>query len=97
MKFEHGMAVHATDGYVGTVDDLVVDPTTQKLTHLVVDVHHRGHSVHVIPIGAIHPEATVGRSEIVLLWTRADIDNAPRAQLGDIAVPSKRIGACATR
>lgn len=77
MEFDLSMAVCASDGPVGRVRDLVVDPIKTQLTHLVVETY-RGRA-HLIPFGAIYPEATVGRSEIVLLWTSADVDTGPSA------------------
>lgn len=96
MKLDPGMTVCASDGCVGTLRDLVVDPITKQLTHLVVDTHDDVRRAHLIPFGAVHPEATVGRSEVVLLWTCAEVRKAPHAQQEDFvatgAVDEGRIG-----
>lgn len=46
-----GMAVEATDGFVGNVDELVIDPKTGIVTHLVMCTGHLWGSVEIsIPV-----------------------------------------------
>jgi uncharacterized membrane protein len=40
LAVSRGMAVEATDGFVGTTDELVVDPTSGQVTHLVLKKGH---------------------------------------------------------
>ena len=40
LAVSRGMAVEATDGFVGTADELVVDPTSGQVTHLVLRKGH---------------------------------------------------------
>jgi uncharacterized membrane protein len=40
LAVSRGMAVEATDGFVGTADELVVDPTSGQVTHLVLSKGH---------------------------------------------------------
>jgi sporulation protein YlmC with PRC-barrel domain len=51
MAVHHGARVEATDGPVGQVDDLLVDPTTEQITHLVLRKGHPwGQKEVVIPL-----------------------------------------------
>jgi hypothetical protein len=50
----HGTRVEARDGHAGTVDDFVVDPTTERITHLVLRKGHLWGARDVtIPVEAI--------------------------------------------
>ena len=49
-----GMAVEATDGFVGNVDELVIDPKTGAVTHLVMRTGHLWGSAEIsIPVHQI--------------------------------------------
>ena len=49
-----GMAVEATDGFVGNVDELVIDPETGTITHLVMRTGHIWGSAELsIPVSQI--------------------------------------------
>ena len=74
-----GMAVHASDGPVGSVRDLVVEPVDRRVTHLVVETDHGDGRARLVPVGAIHPEKTIGHSNVVVLWTCADVAAAAPA------------------
>ncbi len=51
---ERGTRVEATDGYVGQVDELVINNATKKITHLVMrEGHLWGRKEVVIPVSAI--------------------------------------------
>lgn len=73
MDIVPGMVVHASDGPVGSVRDLVVDPGNGRMSHLVVETDHGDGRARPVPAGAIYPEKTVGHSKVVLLWTCADV------------------------
>src|SRR4051812_16891556 len=47
MRFDLGTPVHCTDGDLGKLADLVVDPRTGRVTHLVVHTRHR--ASHLVP------------------------------------------------
>jgi sporulation protein YlmC with PRC-barrel domain len=54
IMLERGTRVKATDGYVGKVDELVVNDRSKKITHLVMrEGHLWGHKEVVIPISSI--------------------------------------------
>ncbi len=61
MAVHHGARVEATDGPVGQVDDLLVDPTTEQITHLVLRKGHPwGQKEVTIPVSEIdHVEEDV--------------------------------------
>lgn len=49
-----GMSVEATDGFVGTVDELVIDPESGAITHLVMRTGHIWGSAEIsIPVAQI--------------------------------------------
>jgi uncharacterized membrane protein/sporulation protein YlmC with PRC-barrel domain len=49
-----GMAVEATDGFVGTVDELVINPNTGQITHMVLRTGHIWGSAEItIPVSQI--------------------------------------------
>ncbi len=51
---ERGTQIKATDGYVGQVDELVINDKTKRITHLVMrEGHLWGRKEVVIPVSAI--------------------------------------------
>jgi sporulation protein YlmC with PRC-barrel domain len=65
-KLDIGMRVEATDGAVGEVADVVIDPVKWCVTHIVVQPE-RGHheEAHLVPIEAVRQ----GGGPIELSWT----------------------------
>jgi sporulation protein YlmC with PRC-barrel domain len=51
MKLELGCAVRCTDGPVGELADVVVDPLARRVTHLVVRPHDHAGGARLVPIG----------------------------------------------
>jgi sporulation protein YlmC with PRC-barrel domain len=49
MRIELGLTVECSDGPSGKVRDVVIDPVRRRLTHLVVEGHHR-HLAYLVPI-----------------------------------------------
>ncbi|MDH4279612.1 MAG: hypothetical protein OEW83_16190 [Acidimicrobiia bacterium] len=45
-----GQPVHATDGPFGELADIVVDPTTRRVTHLVIEPHHQHLQARLVPV-----------------------------------------------
>ena len=41
MRLDLGSAVHSADGVYGELADVVIDPLTRRVTHLVVEPHKR--------------------------------------------------------
>jgi sporulation protein YlmC with PRC-barrel domain len=54
VEVQRGEHVHATDGEIGRVQGLVVDPSDQRVTHVLLDEGHLwGEKRVAIPIGAV--------------------------------------------
>jgi sporulation protein YlmC with PRC-barrel domain len=54
MKIRFGLPVSGADGPVGEVGDLVIDPTTHDITHIVVEPHHRHRQARLVPLDVVH-------------------------------------------
>lgn len=50
MKIRLNQPVSSTDGPFGELGDIVVDPTTMTVTHLVVEPHHRHYQARLVPM-----------------------------------------------
>ncbi len=65
------MPVDATDGHVGRLADVVVDPVARSVTHLVVRRAHAIHPrSHLVPVAA----ASVEGDRLRLTWTREQLE-----------------------
>jgi len=70
----HGDAVHCKDGWIGSVDGLVIDPASEHVTHVILQEGHLWGSKHVaIPIGA----ANRVEDEIRVDLTKEEIEALP--------------------
>ena len=68
--------VHAKDGWIGAVHDLVIDPADHRLTHVILQEGHLwGRKQVAIPIGAAN---RVG-NEIRVDLTKDEIEALPPA------------------
>jgi sporulation protein YlmC with PRC-barrel domain len=72
MRLELGSPVGCTDGSFGELADVVIDPTTRRVTHLVVQPHGRQDLARLVPIDRAHAQA--GSDGILLESTIAEID-----------------------
>ena len=72
MRLDLGCAVHCSDGEFGEIADVVIDPTTRRVTHLVVQPHSRPESALLVPIERARAGAP-GESGITLDRTIAEI------------------------
>ena len=76
-----GDTVHATDGEIGSVQGLVIDPTDNHVTHvLLTEGHFWGRKQVAIPIGAA---SRVG-DEVQVGMTRQEIEDLPPVDLSSI-------------
>lgn len=50
MRLELGSTATCTDGVFGELVDVVVDPLTRSVTHVVIEPHHRHWSARLVPI-----------------------------------------------
>ena len=73
MRLDLGCAVRCSDGEFGEVADVVIDPTTRRVTHLVVQPHSRPERALLVPVERASAGAT-GEPGITLDRTIAEID-----------------------
>ncbi len=74
-----GEHVHATDGNIGRVQGLVIDPKDHHVTHVLLEEGHLwGKKEVAIPIGAVTDVATDG---VQLKLTRAEVRDLPPVDL----------------
>src|SRR5512133_863921 len=50
MRLELGTPVHCTDELFGALADVVIDPVSKRLTHLVVSIHGRPGPARLVPM-----------------------------------------------
>jgi sporulation protein YlmC with PRC-barrel domain len=50
MRLELGITVHCSDGVFGELADVVIDPTSRHVTHLVVEPHHQHGLARLVPV-----------------------------------------------
>lgn len=56
MQLELGSPVRCIDGAFGELADVVIDPIRRRVTHLVVQPHHRHRLARLVPIDLAAPE-----------------------------------------
>jgi sporulation protein YlmC with PRC-barrel domain len=79
IRLELGKSVECTDGAAGVLEDLVVDPTTKHITHIVVQPPHRHDEARLVPIALV--ELGGGdEHQIALACTRAELRELAQAQ-----------------
>ena len=80
MKITAGMPAESTDGPCGEIADIVVDPITWCITHLVVQPHHRHDRARLVPVSAA--ESSDGQ-HVVLSWTTSQVEHAAVVEATD--------------
>ncbi len=78
LAVSQGMVVEATDGYVGTVDDLIVDPTSRRVTHFVLSQGHLWGDVDVTL--SLSQVDRVEKSTVFLKLDKESIELMPAVQ-----------------
>ena len=76
-EFAIGAEASATDGPVGKVSRVVVDPVAKALTHLVVEPGLRQGPSRLVPLGLVDGG---GASEVRLSCTKAEFENLEPAE-----------------
>jgi sporulation protein YlmC with PRC-barrel domain len=79
MRLELGRHAHCADGTFGELVDIVVDPLTRRVTHLVVEPHHRHWMARLVPIELAAPRGDEA-PEIALACTIAEARALPHVQ-----------------
>lgn len=83
VEVRHGEHVHATDGPIGRIQGLVIDPADQHVTHVLLQEGHLwGRKEVAIPIGAVTEVADDG---VRLELTRDQVRDLPPVDLADLA------------
>ena len=65
MRLELGTQVRCTDGAFGELADVVIDPKTRRVTHLVVAPRHRHRLARLVPVELAYAEG----ADIVVRYT----------------------------
>jgi sporulation protein YlmC with PRC-barrel domain len=74
VEVRRGEPVHATDGHIGHVEGLVIDPSNHHVTHVLLQEGHLwGRKEVAIPIGAV----TSVEDGIQLSIAKADVQDLP--------------------
>ncbi len=74
VQIRHGDSVQATDGEIGKVEGLVIDPDNHQVTHVLLQKGHLwGHKEVAIPIGAV----TDAEAGIRLNLSKEQVENLP--------------------
>ena len=53
MRLDLGCQVNCSDAELGELADIVIDPTTRRVTHLVVEPHHGLYTRRLVPIDLV--------------------------------------------
>jgi sporulation protein YlmC with PRC-barrel domain len=91
MRLELGNPVRCSDGAAGELADVVIDPATRRVTHLVVQPHDRRDQARLVPIEWARPDSPSDNA-IELDCTLAKLDELERIheakylRLGDFPV-----------
>jgi sporulation protein YlmC with PRC-barrel domain len=75
-RLELGSPVHCSDAQFGELADVVIDPTTRCVTHLVVRPHKRPDDARIVPVAWATPEGP--ETEITLSATVAEVNRLDR-------------------
>lgn len=79
-QFAIGAQASCSDGSCGEVRRLIIDPATERITHLVIQPGHRREAGRLVPLDLV--ETTAGG--IKLHCTRAEFDKLDRAEESDV-------------
>jgi sporulation protein YlmC with PRC-barrel domain len=78
MTVRRGTRVQATDGYVGHVDEFVVNPVNGHITHLVMrEGHLLGQKDVIIPVSAMKAIGKTSEDTVVLNIDKHQIESLP--------------------
>ena len=69
MRLELGRPIHCTDREIGELADVVIDPTSRRVTHLVVRMHAHEGAARLVPADLVEPN---GADDGIVLRCAAD-------------------------
>jgi sporulation protein YlmC with PRC-barrel domain len=70
MRLDLGCSVHCSDAAFGELADVIVDPISRRITHLVVEPHRHHERARLVPIDRARP----ADDGLVLDYTIADVE-----------------------
>jgi sporulation protein YlmC with PRC-barrel domain len=73
MRLDLGSPVHCSDGAFGELADVVIDPTTRRVSHLVVQSRNAAEPARLVPVALAHSAAGDADKTIVLDCTGAEV------------------------
>jgi sporulation protein YlmC with PRC-barrel domain len=79
VRIDLGSAVHGSDGHYGELADVVIDPITRRVTHLIVQPEHRHDLSRLVPVDRAHARAP-SEDGIRLDYTVAEISRLEPVQ-----------------
>ena len=82
--FKIGANVYTTDGQAGKLMKVVIDPDTERVTHLIVEKGFLQKTDHVVPVEALAETTDEG---IRLNMSTADLEQLTQFQETDFRVP----------
>jgi sporulation protein YlmC with PRC-barrel domain len=89
-RLDLGSAVHCADAPFGELADIVIDPTTRCVTHLVVQPHKRPDDARIVPVDlatSAGPETAITLSATVAEVNRCDrLHETAYLRLGEFPV-----------
>jgi hypothetical protein len=78
LAVSRGTRVEATDGYVGKIDEFVVNPETGHITHLVMrEGHLWGQKEVIVPLSAMSPMGKTSEDTVFLNLDKHQIESLP--------------------
>ena len=90
-QFTIGIKASCSDGAVGTLSRVIIDPVAQAVTHLVVEPEHRPENGRLVPLDLVGGAA----GGIRLRCTKAEFENlAPAEETEFIPATSDYEGYC---
>jgi sporulation protein YlmC with PRC-barrel domain len=84
MRLELGSAVRCTDAPFGELADVVIDPLSRRVTHLVVQPHRHPAGARLVPVGQARDDG----SAIALDYSVAEVEALPHGFRRSSAVTS---------
>jgi sporulation protein YlmC with PRC-barrel domain len=82
MRLDLGNPVQCSDGAFGELADIVIDPTTGRVTHLVVQPHDHHDQARLVPVALAHAGEETGAT-VRLECTIAELDRLEPIQRTD--------------
>jgi sporulation protein YlmC with PRC-barrel domain len=80
IQLQLGKPVRCTDGVELELSDVVIDPTTRRVTHLVVQPHDRHDLARLVPVSLAEPAHEQSHATLDLACSSAELEELERVQ-----------------